>query len=141
MPKKFIIIGTRKRDTEKDFKDVWDVFSEFYEDGDIIISGGCPKGGDRFAEIIARKVGATEENGRLIIHRPKKPAPGSPRWAYTKAYFERNTLVAKEAEEDTIVIACVVNPEDGTRKVLERKKGGTEDTLKKIENGAVICVV
>jgi len=29
------------------------------------------------------------------------------------------------------IIACVMNPEDGIDAVLERKSGGTEDTLKK----------
>jgi len=40
----------------------------------------------------------------------------------------RNTDIAGSSD---IIIACVINPEDGIEKVLKRKTGGTEDTLKK----------
>ena len=59
MPKKIIIIGTRKRDTDEDFQVVWESFRKYYEDGDIIVSGGCKLGGDRFAEVIASRMGLT----------------------------------------------------------------------------------
>jgi hypothetical protein len=49
------IVGSRRRDTEQDYKIVLNKFEELYREGDIIISGGCPKGGDRFAEKIAEK--------------------------------------------------------------------------------------
>ena len=93
---------------------------------DIIISGGCPKGGDHFAEVIAQKMNMTKENGQLIIHRPdpdKKPESGSHRGQWAKWFYERNTVVAKEAEPNTVVIACV----------SPNRKGGTEDTIRKIE--------
>lgn len=48
------IIGSRSRDTEHDFLCCVELFLKVYEEGDIIISGGCPKGGDSFAEIIAK---------------------------------------------------------------------------------------
>jgi hypothetical protein len=66
--KKIIIIGSRRRDSDEDYIQDWNEFRKWYEDGDIIVSGGCPKGGDRFAEVIARKLGLTEDNGKLIIH-------------------------------------------------------------------------
>lgn len=122
MAKKIIIIGTRRRDTNEDFAQVWKEFCKYYEDGDIIVSGGCQKGGDRFAEIIAKRIGANEYNGQLIIHLPKDPPKGSPYYMWAKSKYERNTLVADESEENTIVLACV-SPD---------RKGGTEDTLKKI---------
>lgn len=129
--KKFIIIGSRRRNTEQDFLKVYREFSKYYEDGDIIISGGCPKGGDRFAEIIvAGRLGLTEAAKTLLIHRPIKPKNGSPNWAFTKAFYDRNTIVAKEADDNTITIACVSSD----------RKGGTEDTLKKIKKGKVILV-
>jgi hypothetical protein len=121
--KKIIIIGTRRRDTDKDYRVVWDVFREIYEDGDIIVSGGCRKGGDRFAEVIAGRMGLSESNGKLIMHRPKKPRQGG-KFAYTKANYARNTIVAREADEKSVVIACVADD----------RKGGTEDTLKKLRN-------
>ena len=120
--KKIVIIGSRRRDDQEDFDTVYQHFQKVYNEGDIIVSGGCPKGGDRFAEIIARRLGLTEENGKLIVHRPKKPVQGSPKWMYTKAFYERNTLVAREVGLNDIVIACVA-PD---------RTGGTEDTLKKI---------
>lgn len=121
--KKIIIIGTRDRDTEEDFQIVFEAFKKYYDEGDIIISGGCPEGGDRFAELIARRMGLTEKRGGLVIHRPNKPSPGSPGWCYTQEFYKRNTLVANETEEDSIVLACVA---------LDRT-GGTEDTIKKVE--------
>ncbi len=110
------IIGSRSRDTEKDFQKVWKVFSELYEDCDIICSGGCPKGGDRFAEIIMNRLNLPEN--KRIIHYPKKPPKGSPYFEYVKANFDRNTLIAKDSD---IIIACV----------NLTKNGGTEDTIKK----------
>jgi hypothetical protein len=123
MGKKIIIVGSRLRDTEGDFKTVFEAFKRFYNEGDIIISGGCPKGGDRFAEIIAQRMGLTEKNGGLIIHRPERPPKGSPKWAYTQAFYKRNGLVANETEEDSIILACVA----------PNRTGGTEDTIKKVE--------
>jgi len=118
MPKIIGIVGTRQRDTEEDYHDVLDVFKIVYDDGDIICSGGCKKGGDRFAEIIAGNMRMTEENGRLIIHRPKPVPKGSPKWAFAKVNYERNTLVANDSD---ILIACIAI----------NRKGGTEDTIKK----------
>lgn len=120
--KKIIIIGSRRRNEPEDFQEVYNVFKKYYEPGDIIVSGGCPKGGDRFAEIIAQRLGMTEDNGQLILHRPAMPPKGSPRHAYAKAFYERNTLVAQECDADSIVIACCA---------MDRT-GGTEDTIRKI---------
>jgi len=63
MSKNIGIIGSRRRNTDEDYKCVYNEFRKWYNDGDKIISGGCKKGGDRFAEIIAAKLGLTEENG------------------------------------------------------------------------------
>ena len=54
--KKIGIIGTRRRNTGSAYKKTEEEFFKVYEDGDHIVSGGCPKGGDRFAEKIAKKV-------------------------------------------------------------------------------------
>ena len=129
--KKIIIIGSRSRDTSEDFKLVYDEFKKEYVDGDIIISGGCPKGGDRFAEVIASRLGMTEANGQLIIHRPKKPERHSPKYIWAKAFYDRNTVVAKEAEDNTVTIACISKTKTG---------GGTGDTLSKISKGFIIKV-
>lgn len=120
--KKIIIIGTRRRSTFEDYRIVYNEFRKYYAEGDIIISGGCPLGGDAFAERIARRLNLTETNGKLIIHRPVNPPKGSPRWKWAQVMYDRNTIVAQETEHDSIVIACV----------SEDRKGGTEDTLRKI---------
>ena len=111
-----------------DYKVIWEEFRKHYKDGDIIVSGGCPKGGDRFAEVIAQKLGMTQNNKQLIIHYPERPPKGSPRYVWAKVMYDRNTVVANEAEETTIIIATV-SPE---------RKGGTEDTIKKIEKRKVL---
>ena len=82
---------------------------------------GCGKGGDRFAEQIAKSRGIP-----IIIFYPNYKKYGSP-----AALFIRNGEVAKVSN---IIIACVVNPEDGIDKVLGRDKGGTVDTLRKFIN-------
>jgi len=126
MFKKIIIIGSRRRNNESDYHQVLSEFKKWYDNGDVIISGGCPKGADHFAEIIAAKMNMTEKNGQLVIHRPdenKKPKTGAPRHQWAQWFYKRNTIVAQEANPNTVVIACV-SPD---------RKGGTEDTLRKIE--------
>jgi len=118
MPKVIGVIGSRRRDGEEEYEHIMNEFRKWYEPGDKICSGGCKKGGDRFAEIIAKKMSLTEENGGLIIHRPKSVPKGSLRWEYAKVNYERNTLVAKDSD----VIIATVAPD---------RKGGTEDTLRK----------
>ena len=101
------IVGSRRRDTEEDYKLVEKQFLVIYQEGDIIVSGGCHEGGDRFAERIAKKFGLT-----IVIHYPnwKKHGRG--------AGFVRNTKIADNAGK---LIACVAAD----------RTGGTEDTIKK----------
>ena len=113
--KKIGIIGTRRRDTEEDYILVRDKFLEVYEPGDLIVSGGCKQGGDRFAEVIAKNFDIP-----IILYKPEPVAPGSPRWMYAKTNYARNTLVAKASD---IIIACVASD----------RKGGTEDTIEKFK--------
>jgi hypothetical protein len=100
------IIGTRRRNTQTDYLKTKQVFLRHYENGDKIISGGCPKGGDRFAERIAKHYDIPIQifyaNWELGRH----------------AGFLRNTDIAKASD---ILIACVAKD----------RTGGTEDTIKK----------
>jgi hypothetical protein len=105
--KKIGIIGSRRRNSGIDQKAVREKFFEIYEDGDWIVSGGCPQGGDRFAEKIAK------DNGIPIIifyANWKKYGKG--------AGFMRNGDIAENSD---FIIACVT----------EDRTGGTEDTIKK----------
>lgn len=106
--KKIGIIGTRRRIKSEDYNSVEKKFFQFYEEGDWIISGGCPKGGDRFAEIIAEKYGIP-----ILIYYPNYRKYGR-----YQAPKNRNTEIAILSD---ILIACVA----------EDRTGGTEDTIEK----------
>ena len=55
--KKIGIVGSRRRNTEEDFEQCEKIFLSIYKEGDELISGGCPKGGDEFCFQIAKKFG------------------------------------------------------------------------------------
>lgn len=66
------IIGSRRRDDFDDFQKTLDAFEKVVDsfperEKVVIVSGGCPKGGDRFAEIIAEQLGYD-----ILIHYPDK---------------------------------------------------------------------
>ncbi len=114
------IVGSRRRDSEDDYEKCVAAFFNVYRPGDKIVSGGCPQGGDRFAEIIAAGVGC-----EITIHYPDNERldvmlmdAGKFRQAYAIINFARNTLIAQDC---TVLIAVVA----------EDRKGGTEDTVKK----------
>jgi hypothetical protein len=131
MPKVIGIVGTRRRDTLADFQRTRDVFYTIYEPGDRITSGGCPQGGDRFAELIDIGLRIKYTDAALwSLTLSERYALLSPEFIihpaeWTKhgkiAGFLRNTAIAKSAD---CLIACV----------SEDRKGGTEDTIKKFLN-------
>ena len=131
--KRIAIIGTRKRNTITDYNIVKNKFFEIYEEGDIIVSGHCKDGGDKFAEKISEDYGIP-----ILLFPPKK---GKTKTEYIKSLFARNTKVAKFS---TDVLACLMNPEDSIEEILKRKKGGTEHTLKQFRkfypDGRIIIV-
>ena len=114
------IIGCRARDTDADLALVEEALMSIYSPGDTLVSGGCVKGADRFAEVLAARLGAP-----LTLHLPDKTAldqrllERNPRAAYAQINYDRNTLVARDSVN--ALIACVA-PD---------RKGGTEDTIKK----------
>lgn len=101
------LIGSRTRTSNEDFDLMFDAFKTTYKDGDWICSGGCPQGGDNFAELIARKMGIPI----LIFHAD---------WErYGKgAGFKRNGNIAQKS---SVLISL------GNR----NGKGGAEDTCDK----------
>ena len=102
------IVGSRTRNSYKDFLIVSKLFFVIYNKNDIIVSGGCSKGGDRFAEKLADKFDIP-----ITIFKAD--------WSLGRhAGFLRNTDIAKESD---ILIACVAAD----------RKGGTEDTIKKFK--------
>lgn len=117
-PRKIAIIGSRRRDSQADFEMCRQVFFEHYREGDTIVSGACPKGGDRFAEILAQEVGTD-----ITLHKPEWDRYGR------GAGIARNTLIAEDAD----IVIAVVAPD---------RTGGTEDTIRKAKKlGKTIVLV
>lgn len=105
--RKIGVIGSRRRDSIEDYKLVAKRFFEIYRPGDWIVSGGCPEGGDRFAQKIAKEFGIP-----ILIFYPNWPK-------YKRgAGFMRNTEIAKYSD---VLVACVTSD----------RTGGTEDTIAK----------
>ena len=74
------IIGTRNRDTSAAAKKIRTKFFEIYNNGDWICSGGCMKGGDRFAEALAKSEGLP-----ILIYYPDYNQ-------YSQQLFVKNSL-------------------------------------------------
>lgn len=127
------IVGSRRRNALADFEAVEAAFRHIYEPGDRIVSGGCPQGGDRFAELIAIELArpghydrealwalSLEERHHLIkeygapfiLHRARWDRHGK------AAGHMRNRLIAADADK---LIACVAAD----------RSGGTESTIEK----------
>ena len=107
--KRIGIVGTRQRDSEADFDLVVAAFLKVYELGDVIISGGCLRGGDRFAAAIASKMNIPIKE--YLPDWENYPRLGG---------FIRNTRIAGDSD---ILIACIA----------KIRKGGTEDTINKFK--------
>lgn len=75
------------------------------------MSGGC-SGPDTWAEDAAKFNGLS-----TLIFLPKLPPKGSPRYEFTKAYYERNKKIAENSD---VIHAFVAKD----------RKGGTENTIK-----------
>ena len=103
------IVGSRRRNTEEDKKLIKAAI--LISAPDMLISGGCPKGADRFAEELAREL-----NIPIRIYHPEVTGLRS-KWDFTKAYYERNKKIAEKSD---YLVALVV-PD---------RKGGTEYTIK-----------
>lgn len=108
------IIGCRARDSFKDYMLVCETVLKLQERIEItdIVSGGCKKGGDRFAEIIAHEL-------KIIptIFYPQC-SKNSPKYIYREEAFKRNWKIAQNSD---ILIALV----------SKERTGGTEDTIRK----------
>jgi hypothetical protein len=108
------IVGTRTRDTEEDFNLVELEFirlaGRILDDKSCIISGGCSRGADRFAEIIAK-----EYEVPIIIYPADWKKNGK------SAGVIRNKEIANDSD---YLIACVTSD----------RTGGTEYTIKFFED-------
>jgi len=118
VPKTIGIVGSRRRNSEEDYRAVEAAFAKIWKPGDNIVSGGCKKGADSFIHKLA------EVGCGYVEHLPdeSKLDPEllevNPRAAYAEINYARNTLIANDAD---FLIACVAAD----------RQGGTEDTIKK----------
>ena len=107
------IIGSRRRNSPEDKELVRKALLMLIdtEGRPVLISGGCPKGADRFAEELAKEL-----NLDIIIHYPDLSGCVTKN-DFRREYYRRNLLVAANAD---VLIACVASD----------RKGGTEHTIK-----------
>lgn len=117
------IVGSRRRNSFEDNDLVIDTLESIYDDGDVMVSGGCKQGADSFAKDIHLNTNGAvalieflpdSQKREFLISEKRVP----PRAAHAIVNYERNTLIAEQSD---ILIACVA-PD---------RKGGTEDTIKK----------
>jgi len=108
------IVGARIRDSQEDYATVRNKLLEVTEPitSFMIVSGGCKKGADRFAELLAGG-----DHKHIRIHYPAINSYMS-KAQYRTACYDRNTRIAEDSD---FLIACVA----------PNRKGGTEDTIKK----------
>jgi hypothetical protein len=104
------IVGSRRRDSWEDYWKVECAFWKVYEEGDTIVSGGCKRGGDKFAQLIHE----TFDDIPIKNHYAEWGLMGK------MAGLARNGLIANDAD---VLIACV----------SEDRTGGTEDTIRKFK--------
>ena len=134
------VVGSRRRNSGEDRQLVYKTIHHLRQrigGNTILVSGGCPKGADLFAEEYA-EIHRLPIIRHLPDHAHLNPnLPPRAQWAVIN--YARNTLIANDAD---VLIACVA-PD---------RKGGTEDTIKKfrkrlgfteaqaIEDGKLILV-
>jgi len=104
------IVGSRKRDSMRDKALLRQRILVL--NPEVIISGGCPRGADRFAEELAEELGIP-----IKIHYPEI-SDGASYWERIRAYYARNQKIAEDSD---YLIALV----------SKSRKGGTEDTIRR----------
>lgn len=103
------IVGSRQRCSKEDWELLFKRVVEL--NPSMIISGGCAKGADNFAEEYARRLGIP-----ILIFHPNHSA-GQSRQCWIEAFHRRNELIALESEH----LIALVAPS---------RKGGTENTIR-----------
>ena len=113
------VVGSRRRNTLFD-RDI--LFSFIKRAKELfpnisLISGGCNRGADKFAEYIATSLSIP-----IIIHLPDrtKLPPNPQRWDFTRINYARNILIAKDCD---VLVALPASD----------RKGGTEHTIKETQ--------
>lgn len=105
------VIGSRQRNSDLDYKKTYQEIMKRYKPGDWLCSGACPRGGDAFAEKVARREGIP-----ILIFPPGTKKSGNAK------FFERNDLIAEHSD---ILIAVAYLP------FKLDQRGGTNYTCRK----------
>jgi hypothetical protein len=107
------IVGSRSRDAQED----WELLDSTLKGLMIteIVSGGCSRGGDRFAEMFAER-----ERIPILIFKPQPNGPG--RREYAIAAYARNMQIAETCD---ILVAVWDGESKGTKHTITyaRKQG------------------
>jgi hypothetical protein len=125
------VVGARVRDTEQDKDKIRKILIGQIKKGRQLhlVSGGCPKGADRFAEELAEELKLP-----ISIHAIDLSGLDDPvtKWKFTERAYARNTLIANECD----ILIALPRYENGF------PVGGTSDTINKVvlQNKPVICV-
>ena len=124
------IVGSRRRVSLLDrtvIREFLERCLSHYVDREVVVvSGGCPRGADRFAEESARLLGI-----RTIVHPVVKPGdpPVLHRGDFRERAFARNELIARDSD----VLFALVHHD---------RTGGTENTVRHaIRLGKTVFVV
>jgi hypothetical protein len=116
------VVGARVRNTTQDKNLIRNVLKRRIGKGDTLhlVSGGCPKGADRFAEELSQELKLS-----ISIHYPnKEDMKDDSRYEYARVCYERNTKIAEECD---ILLALPAYNDIGL------PIGGTANTMKKTE--------
>ena len=130
MKKKFVgIIGYKKRDGDEDTVKLLEaLLAHDLIDNAQFVSGGCPSGGDRMAEQIAKECDIP-----ITIHYPDKDDITS-RWDAISRYMDRNTLISNDSD---VLVAVIDKKYEGSddadtlQNIMNSTRGGTNDTIRK----------
>ena len=124
------IIGSRRRNSPKDFASVIITLRRLERDDDDVIekivTGDCDEGGDEFARSIADMFGYEIEVKHIIDPETKEPMDfNNHRWfnyfTICNIYYKRDTEIAKEEMDYLIAL------------VTQYRTGGTEYTIKQFK--------
>lgn len=121
------IVGSRRRNNLPDRKLVFEIvqraIAKYPDKKIIIVSGGCRKGADHFAEEAAKFFGVEP-----LLFPVSDDPPVKSRWEYRERAFARNYDIAANSD---IVFALV----------HEDRTGGTENTVEHCDALRVPCVL
>ena len=109
------IVGSRKRDSLEDKLKIKKVLVRQLSLGRelFLVSGGCWKGADKFAEELASEMGLN-----ISVHSVKSYS-GMSKYEYACEAYARNTLIAEECD---ILLVCWDGQSRGTMDTVRKAK-------------------